>query len=155
MSLAEAPAPAPEPVAVAPIPEPVAVASAPAPDRQSPQADGAERRRSPRVCLEADVNFAGHDNFFTGFSQDISEGGLFVATYQLQPIGTRVEIDFTLPDDTEIHATCEVRWVRDPRGEVERDVPPGMGLRFIELSSEHQNAIMHFLQLREPMFYDD
>jgi uncharacterized protein (TIGR02266 family) len=115
---------------------------------------GAERRTSPRVPLETQVNFEGGTNFYTGFSQDISSGGLFVCTYDLQPIGTRVELTFSLPDGYTVNAPGQVRWLRDPI-EPDPDAPPGMGIMFEELLPEDRRAIDEFVNLRAPLFYDD
>ncbi len=35
------------------------------------------------------------------------------------------------------------------------NVPPGLGIRFVELSHAAQAAIERFLKDREPLFYDD
>ena len=46
-----------------------------------------------------------------------------------------------------------MRWTR--LFNAESDMPPGMGLRFTELSSGADKAIERFLKEREPLFYDD
>ena len=48
---------------------------------------------------------------------------------------------------------AEVRWTR--LFNAESDMPPGMGLRFMELSPGSDTAIERFLKEREPLFYDD
>lgn len=115
---------------------------------------GAERRRAPRAHLETEVSFQSDDNFFAGFSEDVSEGGLFVATYDLKAVGTRVNLTFSLPEGTSIETTGEVRWLRDPR---DRDagVSPGMGIQFDALSEPEKAKITEFVKARSPMFYED
>lgn len=119
-----------------------------------PFPDGVERRRYQRVQLETDVTFESDHNFFTGFMEDISEGGLFIATYKLQPMGTQIEVTFTLPDGHIVRATGSVRWVRDPRDE-SPGAPPGMGIQFDELLPEDREAIHAFIGARAPIFYED
>ena len=93
-------------------------------------------------------------NFYTGFSDDISEGGLFVATYSLLPVGARLTVSFGLPSGEEILAEAEVRWVRDPMlGDM--SLSPGMGVRFTSLAPEQLTAIRKFMDVRQPMFYDE
>ena len=93
-------------------------------------------------------------NFYTGFSDDISEGGLFVATYKLLPVGARLQVSFGLPSGEEIVAEAEVRWVRDPiAGEM--SLSPGMGVRFTSIAAEQLAAIRTFMLVRPPMFYDE
>lgn len=114
----------------------------------------AERRRAPRAFLETEVSFESADNFYTGFTEDVSEGGLFLATYDLRPIGTHLEVEFTLPTGHIVRTEGEVRWVRDPQDEAP-DAPPGMGIQFRELRPEDHAAIMEFIEARAPLFYED
>ena len=113
-----------------------------------------ERRRSPRVTLETEITVESESNFYTGFTEDISDGGLFLATYQLRPLGSEIEVTFTLPDGHTVHAAGEVRWLRDPR-DYNRDAPPGMGIQFHALSDEDRAAIAEFIRSRSPLFYDE
>jgi len=117
--------------------------------------DAIDRRRGPRIALEATVDFSSESNFYTGFTSDISEGGLFVATYALQTVGTRVELRFDLPDGYEIHVVGVVRWVRDPRDPGDQDVPPGIGIQFEQLTPDDEAAISAFVSVREALFYID
>jgi uncharacterized protein (TIGR02266 family) len=112
-----------------------------------------DRRRAPRVEIETDIGFMSDTNFFTGFSGDISEGGLFVATYRPLDIGTRITLSFVLPGGHQITADGRVAWVRatdDP----DSDVMPGMGVAFETVSDGGQAVIEEFVRLRQPLFYD-
>jgi uncharacterized protein (TIGR02266 family) len=112
-------------------------------------------RNYTRLELEVAVDMASDHNFFTGFSCNLSGGGLFVATHRVQPVGTLLEISFQLPDSDEaIVAQVEVRWVRDQNEE--SDCPPGMGLRFLSLDAEASARILEFTErTREPLFHDE
>jgi uncharacterized protein (TIGR02266 family) len=112
------------------------------------------RRSTQRMAIEADVGFQSDSNFYTGFTEDVSEGGLFVATYQLLDLGTETAVSFTLPDGHLVSAMCKVRWVRE-LNEMTPDMHPGMGLQFVSLSGEDKSAIEAFLSHRPAMFYDD
>lgn len=115
---------------------------------------GSESRRAPRVRLERTVDLSSDDNFFVGFANDISVGGLFVATSDPPPRGALVELVFTLPDGTRIEAEGEVRWTR----EYDDRAPyafPGVGIQFKRLPPAALTAIGRFVQEREAMFYDD
>ena len=113
-----------------------------------------ERRSHSRHTFETAVSFESDSNFFTGFTEDLSEGGLFLATYQLRPLGELIDVEFELPDGHIVNATGEVRWLRDLREETP-GVRPGMGLRFLDLKEEDREAILFFTSLRQPIFYDD
>jgi hypothetical protein len=62
--------------------------------------------------VDLEVNVTSQHNFFTGFCRDISEGGLFLATYDLRPTGDLIDLHFTLPGGHEIRTTGIVRWQR-------------------------------------------
>jgi uncharacterized protein (TIGR02266 family) len=120
---------------------------------------GAERRASPRIDLEIEVTLESDSNFYTGLTQDISTGGLFVSTHKLRKIGEHVVVKFGLPGvDGRIVVECEVRWVREPdplQGHRPSDHAPGMGLKFLDLSPESRRIIVSFLRARDSIFYDD
>lgn len=117
-------------------------------DQQPPSYS--ERRSFPRHPLEVDIGFFSESNFYSGLTQDISEGGLFVATHQLLPVGTHVSVTFTLPGVREIQADGVVTWVREPL-----EGRPGMGIRFAQLRSEDQATIHRFIQKRPPLYHEE
>ncbi len=112
------------------------------------------RRATQRVGLEVDVGFESESQFYTGFTQDISEGGLFVATYDLKEIGTQVAISFSLPDGNLINCAGMVRWLR-VFNDATPDIYPGMGIQFQNLEEEDKRAIETFLNARPAMFWED
>lgn len=128
----------------------------PLPRREASPKDaktGAERRVAQRVELEAEIGVYSDTNFYTGYSLDVSEGGIFVATYNLEPLGTEIELDFILPGGFQVKAKGIVRWLRDPI-EIEDDVSPGMGIQFQSLTSEQKAHLTAFIEERAPLFYD-
>lgn len=117
----------------------------------TPRAVEEERRRYARCTLEVGMGVYSDSNFYAGFSRDVSEGGIFVATYDLLPIGTSVEVEFSLPGGHDIRCGGEVRWVKDP---VDNErVKPGMGIQFTDLAEEALEAIKEFVASREPIFH--
>lgn len=119
----------------------------------SPRAVAAERREHERVDVEVGVGVYSESNFYTGFTSDISAGGLFVATYDIRPIGAVVNLEFTLPDGHEVKVKGEVRWVKDPI-DSDSDGSPGYGVKFEELSENDREAIEEFIANREPLFHE-
>ena len=109
-----------------------------------------ERRSFPRHPIEVDIGFFSESNFYAGLTQDISEGGLFVATRQVLPVGTEVNVTFTLPGVREIRADGIVAWQRDPlHGD------PGMGIQFNHLEAEDRALIQRFVAKRAPLYHED
>lgn len=111
------------------------------------------RRSAERRAIEADIGIMSDNTFYTGFSEDISAGGIFIATFDLLPIGAELMISFTLPDGHLVSAEGVVRWVRE-FNEMTPGVEPGMGAQFVELSDEDRDAINEFLKERPPIFYE-
>ncbi len=127
------------------------------PDSPVPEGEDSpdvERRASPRINIEADIGFQSDTNFFMGFTEDISEGGLFIATYDTRNIGSVLSINFTLPDGHLVSAEGIVRWVRE-YNEVTPDIMPGMGIQFDNLPDEDKESIHRFTAERPPIFYDE
>jgi uncharacterized protein (TIGR02266 family) len=128
-------------------------AATPPPVTHPPLASGVSwsHRRAP---LSVQVGLETDSTFYTGWSDNISDGGIFVATHVLQPIGSRLELTFALPgDDEPIRTTGEVRWVREFREA--NDAPPGMGVRLEGLSDKDLERIQTFVARRPPLFFDD
>jgi uncharacterized protein (TIGR02266 family) len=92
--------------------------------------------------------------FYTGFSENIEEGGIFVATFEPEPVGEAVIVNFKLPGGRPVTARGVVQWVRDYNPKTP-EVAPGMGLKFTDLLPSDKRAIEEFTKTRAPMFYDD
>jgi uncharacterized protein (TIGR02266 family) len=116
--------------------------------------DASQRRTHSRYAVDLDVSLGSDHNFYAGFAENLSAGGIFVATHLLKPVGSSIELSIHLPDhDEPICGKGEVRWVREYN---ERsDMPPGMGIRFNEIENKAVEAIEQFLRQREPLFFDD
>jgi uncharacterized protein (TIGR02266 family) len=113
-------------------------------------------RASERFDLEVKVDLESEHNFYTGLTQNISAGGVFIATNVLRKIGDRITLKFLIPgSDQPITVETEVRWLRENSALMRSDGSAGMGVRFINLSAEASAAINAFLQARDSLFYDD
>jgi uncharacterized protein (TIGR02266 family) len=121
--------------------------------KQPPPLPSREERYSPRVEIATEIGIDDHTNFYVGFGENVCDGGLFVATYNLRPVGTPVALTFVL-DERSISLTGVVRWIRDPRNS-DSEVPPGMGIRFSHVSDEDRSAIETYVRARAPMFQPD
>jgi len=112
------------------------------------------RREQPRVRMETEIDLTSASNFFSGFSENLSDGGVFVATDRRVPIGAEVELAFRLPDGTEVRGRGVVRWTRSSHDAVSGiDAAPGVGVQFVELNGPAEEAVRRFLATRDPIFY--
>ncbi len=109
-----------------------------------------ERRAAPRVTVEVEVSFSSESQFFVGLSGDLSEGGLFVATWRTLPVAAAVNIALSLPDGP-VFARGSVRWIR---GAVEGGAAPGLGIAFDSLSADDRARIEAFCAERAPLYHD-
>ena len=117
-------------------------------------AEPASRRAGDRAVLQADILCERDDGlFFTGFADNISEGGVFIATHTLHELGEHIAVQLTLPGGGRIAAMGEVRWVRLYRET--SDARPGVGLRFIDLSASGAALIADFVAQHGSLFWDD
>lgn len=143
----------PRPAALQPALRPAA-SDAPPPSQRMPGSKRWNRRITGRKVIEVDVGVASASNFYAGITLDVSTGGLFVATYQIEPVGTPVAVSLVLPDGHSVWAKGVVCWVRDRRVDATEEFVPGMGVRFTSLEAEDRAAIDRFCSVRPPMYHD-
>jgi uncharacterized protein (TIGR02266 family) len=118
------------------------------PERKS-RSQHRQTRRVP-VCLG--VGFESDASLFTGVTADLSEGGVFVATHSLPPIGSEIDLRFSLPAGPELRARGVVRWLRDSS---ETDsAPPGIGVEFSTLAEQDLSLIRAFIDQCEPTIFE-
>ena len=112
-----------------------------------------EGAMSPRAEVSLAVSVESESNFYAGFTENLSECGVFVATHAPLEIGSTVEVSVALPENETIRARGTVRWLR-PYSE-SNGIAPGMGVRFDQLSAKDSARIQAFCEARAPMFFDD
>lgn len=112
------------------------------------------RRAHPRYEVELDVSIGSDHNFYAGFVENMSVTGVFIATHALRPVGETLEVTIHLPDsEVCVRGRGEVRWIRDYSEE--SNVPPGMGVRFLDLDPVSAGAVERFLKQRAPLLFDE
>jgi uncharacterized protein (TIGR02266 family) len=115
---------------------------------------GASRRIHERADVELEVTLESEHNFYLGLTENLSEGGLFIATHLLRPLGSTVAVTLKLPNSPEpIVTQGTVRWVR--QYSETSDTGPGIGVRFEHVSPEHTQIIREFVKARQPLFHDE
>ena len=113
------------------------------------------RRQHVRTRYRVEVTLESESNFYNGFTENISSGGLFIATYDIRPMGERIHLEFTIPDRSgPVSIIGEVRWLRE-YNHSNTDMIPGMGVRFIDLSESDRADIEKFIATKDTIFYDD
>jgi len=111
--------------------------------------------RNYRLDAAVEVTWTSESNFYQGFSENISEGGVFIATYEYGNLGDEVAFSMKLAGmDEPMSLRGVVRWIRVYNPEVE-DMTPGMGLQFLDIPEAAAAAIRVFIADRTPLFYVD
>jgi uncharacterized protein (TIGR02266 family) len=108
-----------------------------------------ERPTVERAHIEVEVSLTTESQFFAGLNGDISTGGLFVQTYEIRPVGSRVLLDILLPT-AQIVTTGVVRWVRHAT----EGTLPGLGYGLDLLSSSERSAIESFCLGRPALYHE-
>jgi uncharacterized protein (TIGR02266 family) len=117
-------------------------------DRTTNGARGA-RRLGARLVASLELD----ESSYFGFTENLSEDGIFVATRAPQKVGATVSIVIALPDLALVRAQGTVRWTRRPSDA--KGVSAGLGIRFESLSALDAVRIQDFLQARQSSLLDD
>ncbi|MFW5877072.1 MAG: PilZ domain-containing protein [Myxococcota bacterium] len=91
-------------------------------------------------------------NFYAGFAGDLSDGGVFVATYEVLPEGHDLRVAIRLPKHPDIITRGVVTWTREANAG--SGLSPGMGLALPDLEDDARRVIEEFMTHREPLFHE-
>jgi uncharacterized protein (TIGR02266 family) len=116
---------------------------------ETAQGEGSERRQYPRVPVALNGSVRTENHFFASKTENLSVGGLFLATENLLPVGQHLELVIQLPDCPPIELTGEVRWVRGLQPG-KKLTGPGMGVMFRDVPERARKAIENYLAWEEP-----
>jgi len=104
--------------------------------------DETSKRRDTRLTINKE--FGSFEAFIEEYVTNISQTGAFVKTADPPPVGTEINLKFTvIVDDIEtIEGVGKVVRVQDD--------PPGMGVVFTRISHHSQHLLQRLLTAREP-----
>jgi len=125
--------------------------TAPRPIARSPDPTRAATSASvePRAFLNRVVAFRHGADFGLGEALDISAQGVFIATDQLLPRGSIVDLKLQVPGDGEPVVLLVRGQVERCKGDPSKpDSQLGMGIRFIDISAAEQQAIRRYVGAR-------
>jgi Tfp pilus assembly protein PilZ len=96
-----------------------------------------EKRRYKRAYIRIPVQCRGKNFWQYVEARDISAGGMFVATEQVEPLQTKLEVMFEFAGEEKkfVRAEAVVVWTRPKPASDEKGnlLPAGMGLKFTDL----------------------
>jgi len=108
--------------------------------------DVSSLRNSVRVPVEVLVAVTNPPMAFTTVTVNLSDGGLFLATFENIPVGTIIDLILFLPDQPGMQLKGEVRWACSGNNPMAPDATPGLGVKFIALSAQENALIRTFRQ---------
>jgi hypothetical protein len=119
------------------------------------QATGGDSIPPPAGTIEAELGAHSPSNFYKTLSGNdiVDHGGIFVATYAVPKLGSRVTLRVHLPGGYHFDCAALVKWTRDARDNP--DAPPGFGAQFHGMTPEQRQLVQRYVRNREPLFYDD
>src|SRR5262245_5348317 len=118
-----------------------AVANAPVPVEPTD-----ERRRSPRVLVDLEVDCESEDNYLFAYITDISATGIFVRTTTPEQPGTHLNLRLSSEYAELLELEGEVIWVNPYRPGTPDNLHPGMGIRFVNLDNELRDRLFELIR---------
>lgn len=104
-----------------------------------------EERNERRFRLYLNLTLSTATLDYSAFSGNVSDSGLFVATPETLPLGTELNLGFTLPGrEDRLELRAQVCWSRE-EFDLTHDVVPGFGVRFLDLVCEDRFKLFRFL----------
>ena len=101
-----------------------------------------DRRIYERIDVEWSVDCETEQTFLYASITNISEMGIFVATHEPLEVGTRLTLRFAgHGEQSPFILLGQVQWV-NPIRMLSDNPNPGMGIRFVDLSSENRERII-------------
>jgi hypothetical protein len=105
--------------------------------------------------LESEIGVHSETNFYTDFLGDIrANGGIFVATFHVLPIGSQCEVILTFPGNLTAEFRGTVRWKRENAQGVSMTSSPGLGIQISQADAAAWDLIERFVRKREPIMHE-
>ena len=106
----------------------------------------AERRRSPRMLVDLEVDYTSEENYLFAYITDISATGIFIRTTTPEAPGTQLNLRFSSDHAEAIEVEGEVIWVNPYRPGTPDNLHPGMGIRFVSLDNELRDRLFELIR---------
>lgn len=107
-----------------------------------------ERRQFARIKINLQIQFKSIESMegrVEGLTSDLSQGGIFLRTSDVKPVGTRMEMEVPIPGGKPVTVFGTVRSIRYQEGR-----PVGMGIEFDELHDPALGVIQWLIRQHQP-----
>lgn len=92
-------------------------------------------------------------SFFTDLAGTLDSGGLFVASYDLKPVGQTVALRVRLDPETTLNLHGTIVWTREYNHAVP-DMRPGMGISLHTVAEREHRAIQRHIVQRDVLYFE-
>jgi len=105
-------------------------------------------RSSQRVDARFEVRFYHREHFVKEYTENISHGGLFVATEEAVEPGSEVKVDLMIPDLARIWQVAgRVAYRLDAEKARQLDSPPGIGIQLTAIDPPVEKAFRAYVDM--------
>lgn len=106
-------------------------------------------RKFPRAQARLHIQCktcTGPEKLLSDYTVNLSTGGFFIVSTEILPVDTLLNIEFVLPGDGKtIKCSARVAWINHPESLINKNLPVGMGLQFLDLSLDGMDSIRKFI----------
>jgi len=96
---------------------------------------------------EFKVRFGSYDEFFTQYTENISQGGLFIRTERVREVDQVIRLWLQLPGATEeVEILGRVAHVRPPAEAAAQGKTAGMGVEFLEIAFDQKRLLSDYFR---------
>jgi uncharacterized protein (TIGR02266 family) len=110
----------------------------------------ARKRKHPRISpllVRTDFSHGPGGKVFKGYVTNLSYGGAFLATQEVVPVGSTVQLWITLPWQVgQVDVEAKVVWRRAEAERSEGNPSAGMGLEFVALEREVTEKLKSYFE---------
>jgi len=106
-----------------------------------------EKRRHARFPVKIRIRYRTTGGFFQDYAQNLSIGGIFIETDDPLPMGTRLSLEFCLPDLDSAIRTDGVVVHRIPGRRAGGSTEGGMGIQFSELDDKNRKLLEEYARV--------
>lgn len=106
-----------------------------------------ETRREPRQPIRVEIFYGPEpQQQLTGFTLNLSMGGIYVETAHGLALGERITLLFSLPgQERSIRCRARVAWLNRAGNLKKPDLPPGFGVEFVDMALADLRAVREYL----------
>src|SRR5262245_18884593 len=106
------------------------------------------RRQAQRFQVDLELTLQSESTIWMGHAENVSDGGVFIVSRELKPIGTEVEMTIKLPGvNMPVWALGTVVWIRETSGKA--GVPLGLGFQFRLIADAALRKIRDFIREKQ------